>query len=224
MVKHNRKKNVLILSAHPDDETLGCGGTIRYLASKGYDIKLITFTNGTGARGSEYNRNEVLKDVCNKLGIRTWKSANYPDNKMDTIALLDIIKFIEDELHQSRFDPNIIFTHHPDCLNIDHSLVYKATLTVFRPQSNKNQTIYSYYVPSSTDYNPLANWNGNTYIKLTQEQVQTKMDVLNSFYKEEMKPYPHSRSDTNILNIMKVWGAEVGSFYAEKFQLIRNII
>ena len=214
--------NVLVLAAHPDDETLGCGATISRLSSEGYDVHLLTFTDGVGARSIKRfgNRNDKLESVKNILGLKSYKSGNFPDNKMDSIPLLDVCKFIENNVD---YDPDIIFTHHSGCLNVDHRIVYEATLTAFRPQFGKNIKIYSYYVPSSTDYNPTNNFIGNVYYNVV-DYKDIKLKCLKKCYDEEMREYPHTRSYENIENLMKVWGSEVGLKYAEKFKLIREII
>tara|TARA_R110000824_G_scaffold111106_6_gene259389 strand:+ start:1821 stop:2465 length:645 start_codon:yes stop_codon:yes gene_type:complete len=212
-------KNILVLAAHPDDETLGCGATIARLVDEGHTVRLLTFTNGIGAREESGDRNDVLGLVQNILGLSSYSYGNFPDNKMDSVPLLDICKFIESNVD---YNPDIIFTHHSDCLNVDHRVVYQATLTAFRPQLGHKTKIYSYYVPSSTDYNPSNNFNGNTYYDVT-DYKDIKLDVLKKCYSEEMRDYPHTRSYENIENLMKVWGSEVGLRYAEKFKLIRSV-
>ena len=156
------KKNILILAAHPDDETLGCGATIAKLASdKNNYLKLLTFTDGVSARGKNLkNRNIKLSKVSKILGIDSFEIGNFPDNKMDSVPLLEVCKFIENKI---KFNPNIIFTHHPDCLNIDHNIVYRASITTFRPQKKNSSEINCYTVPSSIEYNPLKKINYNTY-------------------------------------------------------------
>ena len=156
---------ILILAAHPDDETLGCGGTIKRLSSNNNNyLKLITFTDGESSRDiknneSQFkNRNLLLDNVCKILGIDDYIFGNFPDNKMDSIPLLDLCKFIENNVD---FKPDLIFTHHRNCNNIDHQQVYKATITAFRPQYGENIRILSYYIPSSTDYNPFNDFRGN---------------------------------------------------------------
>jgi LmbE family N-acetylglucosaminyl deacetylase len=211
---------VLVLAAHPDDETLGCGATIARLADEGYLIDLLTFTDGCGAREVSKNRNKKLKKVKKILGLNSYFSSNFPDNKMDTAPLLDVCKYIEKNVN---FVPDIIFTHHKDCLNIDHRIVYQATLTCFRPQVGNKTKIYSYYVPSSTDYSPFSNFDGETYFDVGKYKDK-KIKCLKKCYAEEMRDYPHSRSYQNVENLMKVWGSEVGIHYAEKFKLIREIL
>tara|TARA_Y100000310_G_scaffold297328_1_gene330234 strand:- start:19 stop:672 length:654 start_codon:yes stop_codon:yes gene_type:complete len=212
-------KNILVLAAHPDDETLGCGATISKLSEKGHNIQLLTFTDGVGARGEDGDRNSKLEACCEILGIKEYASGSFPDNAMDSVRLLDVCKFIGSNV---KYFPDIIFTHHPNCLNIDHEVVYRATITHFRSQEGHNTSIYSYYVPSSTDYNPLGNFNGNVYFDVKNHK-DTKLKCLMECYDEEMRERPHSRSYDNVENLMKTWGSEVGLEYAEKFQLIRQI-
>jgi LmbE family N-acetylglucosaminyl deacetylase len=128
-------------------------------------------------------------------------------------------KYIENNVD---FEPNIIFTHHPGCLNIDHEIVYRATITAFRPQTKVNQTILSYSIPSSTDYNPRSNFVGNVYYDVSNT-FNVKISCLKENYDSEMRSYPHTRSYKNIENLMKVAGSEVGVEYAEKFELIRSV-
>ncbi len=218
-----KNNKILVLAAHPDDETLGCGATIARLSKEGAYIKLLTFTDGVSARAPKkipfINRNQKLFDVCKKLGIQDYMFSNYPDNRLDIISLLDKVNYIENNVD---FVPDIIFTHHPNCLNIDHQHVYQATLTAFRPQQGHKTKILSYYIPSSTDYNPKNNFNGNVYYDV-KETYKIKLECLKENYDEEMRNVPHTRSYKNIENLMKVWGNEVGLEYAEKFELIREI-
>lgn len=125
-----KNKNILILAAHPDDETLGCGATIARLSKEGAHIKLLTFTDGVSSRNSPstknqplINRNIKLGEVCEKLGINDYVFANYPDNRLDIISLYDKVRYINSNVE---FEPDLIFTHHPNCLNIDHKHVYSA--------------------------------------------------------------------------------------------------
>lgn len=213
-------KNVLVLAAHPDDETLGCGATIARLSDEGYSVQLLTFTDGVGSRGENSNRNDVLKSVQNVLGLSSYSYGNFPDNKMDSVPLLDVCKFIENNVTTT---PDIIFTHHRGCLNVDHQIVYKATLTAFRPQLGNNTKILSYYVPSSTDYNIMNFFLGNVHYNVVNYK-DIKLKCLKECYDKEMRKYPHTRSYENVENLMKVWGSEVGLEYAEKFELVRQVL
>lgn len=215
-------KNILVLAAHPDDETLGMGGTISRLTSEGHNVRVLTFTDGESSRGTTTkNRNPKLKNISDILGISSFESGDFPDNAMDSVPLLDLAKFIESN---KGFEPDIVFTHNMSDLNIDHTLVYKATLTAFRPQLGRSMDIYSYFVPSATDYNPDNNFNGNNvYFKLSDKDVSKKLSAL-KVYDAEMREYPHTRSYKNITSLINVWGSEVGTQYAEKFKLIRSLV
>lgn len=221
MLELQKKNNILILAAHPDDETLGCGATISKLSSEGHNIHLLTFTDGVGSRDNNLeNRNTKLQEVSSILGINNFLSGTFPDNEMDSISMLTVCKFIDRSIN---FQPDIIFTHFIEDLNIDHQIVTKAALCVFRPQFGHKMKIYSYYVPSSTDYNSISHYNGNSYINVSDIDVTKKLNAL-AIYDTEMREYPHSRSYKNVENLMKVWGSEVGVEYCEKFKLIREVI
>jgi hypothetical protein len=94
-------------------------------------------------------------------------------------------------------------------------------MTVFRPQHGHATQIYSYYVPSSSEWCPTLNFNGNVYFNV-EHYADKKIQAL-QIYENEMRPYPHSRSYENVLNLMKVWGSEIGLMYAEKFETMRII-
>lgn len=108
--------HILVLAAHPDDETLGCGATMARLSNDGCHIQLLTFTDGISARDpGGINRNCQLDEVSKILGIESFVSNDFPDNAMDSVPLLDVCRFIEKNV---KTQPEIIFTHHPECLNI----------------------------------------------------------------------------------------------------------
>ena len=210
--------HILILAAHPDDEILGCGGTIKRLSDETHLITLLTFTNGESSRENGKDRRNLLDKVSKTIGINKYIAGDFPDNQMDSVPLLELCKFIENNI---KFEPDIIFTHHRNCNNIDHQLVYRATITTFRPQEGNAIKILSYYIPSSTDYNPFNEFRGNIYYDI-EDTIGAKLECLR-FYDDEMREHPHSRSYENVENLAKVWGAEVGLKYAEKFELVREI-
>ena len=213
-------KKILVLAAHPDDETFGCGATLSKLSKKN-KISLLTFTDGVSSRvnNQNKNRNFKLEKVCKILGITNFDYGNFPDNSLDSVPLLDICKFIEKKI---KFSPDIIFTHHQECLNIDHEIVYRATITVFRPQTKNSPDIISYVVPSSIEYNPLKNIYYNLYFDV-KSSFKDKI-LACRIYSKELRKYPHPRSIQSMINQMKSNGSEIGIEFAEKFTQIRKII
>ena len=221
MLEFLKNKRILILAAHPDDEVLGVGATANMLNSLDCKIELITFTDGVSSRDShENNRNIKLEEVSKIIGIQKYTYGSFPDNALDSVSMLELSKFIENNV-SGNYD--VVFTHFEGDLNVDHKMVARATLTAFRPQAGTKAKIYSYYVPSATDYNPFSCFDGNSYIQVSQENVDAKIKAL-KVYGEEMRPPPHTRSYANVKSLLNVWGHQVGVEYAEKFKLIREII
>ena len=213
--------DILVLAAHPDDETLGMGGTIHKLARKGVNVHLLTFTDGESARREKrINRRAKLSDVVDVLGIAKYVSLNFDDNAMDSVPLLEICCAIEDNLQFFEVGFTVVFTHHAECLNIDHKILHQAALTVFRPF--KKTTILSYYVPSSSDYSTTIT-HPNFFVPLDEEDLQAKMDAA-SLYNSEMRDSPHSRSYANLIYRAQMNGSIVGEKYAEGFRFERGVI
>lgn len=211
-------KNVLVLAAHPDDEVLGCGGTINRLSNGGCNVTLLTFTNGEGARNNGKDRTILTPSVCKILGINNYHSFYFPDNEMDSVPLLKICKCIENCVRGKEY--NLVLTHHPQCLNVDHRVVHQATITAFRP-SFQQPLILSYYIPSSSDYTNVA--APNFFVTLEENEMEAKCEAMKVYNSEVMKS-PHSRSIENIINVAKVHGATNTSNYAEAFYFNRAVI
>jgi len=229
----SRQSNILVIVAHPDDEVLGCGGTICHFSQEGCKIYLCVL--GEGITSRYQNRNECdsqyvsnLHKTSKKISkIQGYKESFYfslPDNRFDTVPILDIIKKIELLIEQIR--PATIFTHHYGDLNIDHSITYRAVLTATRPlQDFCVKNIYTFEIPSSTEwaFSTLANagFQPNTFVDISKT-IDQKIKAL-ELYTGEVKDYPHPRSPKAIQCISQKWGSTVGFLYAEPFQLIRSV-
>ena len=158
-------KNILIVAAHPDDEVLGCGGTIIKHVEHGDEINLLFMTDGASSRPDTSDENikerlQASKLAKTVLGVKSVKYLNFPDNAMDSIPLLNIIKKIE--LLINKLKPSIIYTHHFGDLNVDHQLTNDAVMTACRPTPNSTvREIYGFEVLSNTEWsNPKkANFN-----------------------------------------------------------------
>ena len=152
-------KKIMIVCAHPDDEVIGCGGTIAIL-SKFSRITLLILTNGEGSRNYKsklmekkiIDRKKNLNKSSKNLGIQNIIHENLDDNELDKYSNLKITKLIES--HIRKIKPDTIFTHHSSDLNIDHKKVHQAVLTATRPfKNNYVRNIFTFEIPSSTDSN-----------------------------------------------------------------------
>jgi len=223
-----QKNKVLVVAAHPDDETIGCGGSLSRHAKEKDEIAVITLTNGVSSREQVIekdlvNRNIAAEKAINILGANWIAKGDFPDNAMDSIPLLEIIKFIEEI--KDKFDPDIIYTHSPSDLNVDHKIVTTATLTAFRPQpGERNSEIRLFETPSATDFSVEeldGTFSPNLFINI-ENFWQSKLDAL-SCYDTEIRDYPHSRSYKKIESLAQFRGSQSGLELAEAFMLVRKI-
>lgn len=225
-MKQNKK--ILVVASHPDDEVLGCGGTLIKYSKMDYQIKVIFMTNGVSSR-SKKKKEEILKrkkaalKSCKILGASKPKFFDFKDNQMDSVPLLKIVKKIEKEIFT--FKPLIIFTHFDGDLNIDHEITSRATVTACRPMTkNPVKNLYMFYVPSSTEWNfkkNKKNFVPNWFEDISKSDKQKKL-ALNC-YKMEMRKWPHPRSLKNIANLQEVFASEVGQKKTESFILYRGL-
>src|SRR3990172_863872 len=150
------KQRVLVVAAHPDDEVLGCGATLAKYAERHHDVFSLILGEGM-ARGS----NKIIQDLgirelrkeserANRiLGVRKVYRYSFPDNRFDSVPLLEIVKAIERVKREVR--PTIVFTHHAHDVNIDHQLTFKASLAAFRPLPGETvRDFYCFQTASST--------------------------------------------------------------------------
>lgn len=228
-------KTILIVAAHPDDEVLGCFGTVAKLLNNGggsnkqYEAFSLILSGGKKSRGQvddielENLKKEMLE--ANKLiGIKEVFGADFSDNSFDTHPRLQIIKKIE-EIKQ-KIKPDIIFTHHSGDMNIDHQITQAAVLTATRPMSDECvKEIYSFYVPSSTEWGSFSVGSAfipNVFFDIS-DTLELKISAM-AKYKSELRDYPHPRSLQHIRELAIVEGAKVGLKAAESFMCLRKII
>jgi N-acetylglucosamine malate deacetylase 1 len=222
-------KKILVVSAHPDDEVLGCGGTIARHVKEGSQVYLIILGEGITSRFSKREKglgSSALKtlrthisDASKLLGIKRTYTFDLPDNRFDSIDLLDIVKVIENVMNELK--PDIIYTHHRNDLNIDHRIAFDATLTACRPIEGASvKEIYSYEVPSSTEWNYPCVFQPNVYIDVSKT-IKNKTAAMRA-YKSEIRKWPHPRSEKAIIALSQKRGYEIGFDNAEAFELIRS--
>jgi LmbE family N-acetylglucosaminyl deacetylase len=223
---------ILVIAAHPDDEVLGCGGTIARLAQKGHDVYIAILGEGITSRFQEMDQEDQLlietlhtctRKVAELLGAKDLFLYNFPDNRFDIVPLLDIVKTIENLI--DKIKPEIVYTHHGGDLNIDHKISFRATMTATRPMKGIFvKELYTYEVPSSTEwsFNQFEpNFIPNVFVDISKT-LDLKIKAM-ELYEGEVRPFPHPRSIKALCASAENWGSTVGLEAAEAFQLIRKI-
>jgi len=232
--------NILVIIAHPDDEVLGMGGTILKHAKNGDRVTVAYLTTGiTSRRSVNYKTNPKYeptkkqeanmrkqiselrsdaKKVCKFLKVKKTMFFDYPDNELDTISLLKIIKTVEKLVKETK--PERIYTSHFGDLNIDHRIVYESVLTAVRPTELTVKEILCFELLSSTEWSFSYEFKPNYFIDIKNE-LENKIKAM-KLYKNEIRKYPHPRSVESIKHTACKWGTVSGFFAAEAFQLIRK--
>ena len=222
------KSNVLCIVAHPDDEALGVGGTLIKHAEEGDIVNIIILSEGEDAKSKNNKKNPLRKSNALKWAniskCNLYALFDFPDQRLDTIPQLDLVKNIEKAIEDLK--PNIIYIHHPGDINKDHQIAAQVALTALRPMSYHKvcPEIRAFETPSSTDQGPMMEpyiFKPNFYVSI-DKFWQKKVDGLN-VYSSEIKKAPHPRSLLSIKSLAIKRGAESGFKMAEAFFIIRKI-
>jgi LmbE family N-acetylglucosaminyl deacetylase len=222
-------RRVAVIAAHPDDEVLGCGGTIRRHVLAGDEVWLVILADGETSRqaaGMDQAvgaRAAAAQAASNILGVQHLAMHRFADNRLDGAPLLDIVKVIEQ--HVCEILPDTIYTHHGGDLNIDHRRVHDATLAACRPQLNHPVTrLLAFETPSSTEWQaPVATLSfcPNWFVDISST-LENKVEALRA-YAREMRPWPHPRSYEGVQHLARWRGATIGCDAAEAFMLVREL-
>ncbi len=233
-------KNILVIAAHPDDEVLGCGATMARFAAEGARVNVLLLGEGPLARTPKLDHetsNNIKKcttlsaqAAAEILGVHKLICAGvdgfqgFPDNRFDTVALIDIVQFIEKIA--AEINPDAIFTHHAGDLNIDHRITHEAVMTAFRPlPSCALKFICGFEVLSSTEYatpNVFPAFVPNFHVNTTGF-MDKKQEALRA-YSSEMRNFPHPRSYESVQYLASLRGSHNGMHAAESFICYRFVI
>lgn len=226
-------ERVLVVAAHPDDEILGCGATMARHSEAGDAVFIAILGEGITSRGetrSDGTDVEALRQLtedarkaAKTVGAKELFTFDVPDNRFDSVDLLDIVKIVEKL--KSGIQPTIVYTHHSGDLNIDHTLTQRAVLTAFRPLDDRTpKALYAFEVPSSTGWNGPTPENvfHPTHFVDASRTLAAKVAAMEA-YSSERREWPHPRSP----RALEIWarqrGLLVGMEAAEAFMPIRTI-
>jgi LmbE family N-acetylglucosaminyl deacetylase len=235
MLESLRNKRIMIVVAHPDDELLGLGATMNKLILEENIITHVVIlgegiTSRADKRNAEKWKNELsihrrnIKKAQDLIGYHSVSIHDFPDNRFDTVAILDITKVIEHE--KSQFEPEVIFTHHGGDVNIDHQRTFEAVITACRPMKNEMVNhIVTFETPSGTEWRASSDpkhFVPNLFFSVDINNIEAKIRGMES-YEFEKREFPHPRSPQALKIQAQRWGVAIGKEYAEAFEVIRSI-
>lgn len=229
-----QKETILVVAAHPDDEVLGCGATLARHAANGSIVHTLILSEGATARSLKHDRGEYkheldqLRDAAHRaadiIGSQTPRMLSFPDNRMDSISILEITKAVEEVIAELK--PTIIYTHHGGDLNRDHQITHEAVVTAARfLPGNAIRAIHTFETVSSTEWSsPTLHsaFQPNRFVDVS-DFLPKKLEAL-SCYDSEMRAFPHPRSHDAIKALAASRGSACGVKAAEAFQLVRELV
>lgn len=221
------KKNVLIIAPHPDDEVLGCGGTINKMAADGHDVFVLIATRGSSNLYDQSKVENVRSEARRAhqiLGVSQTFFLDFPSPELDTVSIAEISREFSKIIMQLSVD--ILFVPHRGDIHNDHRVVFNAAIVAARPVGDcPVSEIYSYETVSETEWAaPFANdsFIPTLFIDITAN-LERKLDSMNCF-SSQIREFPNPRSVKNIKALASFRGATVGLFASEAFMTIRRII
>jgi LmbE family N-acetylglucosaminyl deacetylase len=224
--------NILVVAAHPDDEVLGCGGTVAQDSAR-HEVRVAILGEGISSRHAQRsdvspaqidNLKSDARAAATILGATSVDFGGLPDNRFDEVPLITVAKQVEEWVDAYR--PDVIYTHHPGDLNVDHGLAFRAVLTATRPGTRPHtvRDIMSFEVPSSTEWafqHIGPPFRPNVFVDIG-DSMERKLEAMRC-YESEVRQSPHPRAIEKIKALAEHRGAACGMRYAEAFELIRSV-
>jgi LmbE family N-acetylglucosaminyl deacetylase len=221
---------ILVVAAHPDDEALGCGGTLARHTAEGDRVEAVFLTDGVSARAGGRNeadrttRQQAANAAAEVLGIRRLHLLGFPDNRLDSVPLLDVVQRLEAIVFAVK--PDVVYTHHGCDLNADHRVAHQAVVTACRPLPGTTlSAIYGFETLSSTEWSTPAigaAFLPERFVNIAP-WLTAKLQALEC-YRDELREYPHPRSRTTVEALARLRGSTVGLEAAEAFAVVRQLV
>lgn len=221
----------LTVTAHPDDEILGFGGSTFILTRNGHMVYNLILSGSVDARRHKPDLNALIQHSHNAqklVGAQLPILGPFPNIMFNSVPHLEIVQFIEKYIEE--IQPDVVITHHPYDLNNDHyhtSKACQAAVRLFQRKPIKPLTaLYFMEIPSSTDWAfPIdgQQFRADSFIEIGEDGLSRKLEALYA-YEGVMRKYPHPRSDEAIRALAVLRGSQVGRNLCEGFQTAMNII
>lgn len=200
-------KNVLVVAAHPDDEVLGCGGSIKKFWQMRNNVHVLFMSRGRAGEVCATKSAEFLRFLP--------MFGQLEDQRFDTYPLTKLISTVEEAVDMVK--PNLVYTHWLGDINRDHQLTAQAVLTACRPLKNSVWAVRAFEIPGSTEFGREKPFVPNFYESITGDAATAKLAAMEQCYKGELREMPHPRSTHAITAKAHVRGSECGEMFAEAF-------
>lgn len=214
--------SVLVIAAHPDDELLGCGGTIALHTRAGDAVTTVIACEGESLRYGEegVGQSEHMKSAARVLGVEDTRLLKFGDQRLDRHTLTEIITPLEEIIDEIR--PATIYCHHGGDINLDHQLLFKALMVATRPTAECIQAVYAFDTASSTEWAFPRTFIPDTWVDIS-ETLALKLEAM-ACYKSELRDYPHPRSLRGLEYRARAWGNQCCLDAAEVFMTVRRVM
>lgn len=227
-------KRILVVVAHPDDEVLGCGGTIHRVLQEGGQVRVLILGEGSSCRfpSAEIGSPEVAAAVAQRrgfaekalavLGVGDTAFCDLPCGRFDMIPIIEIGKQIEAQM--ADFRPDTVLTHYGRDANSDHRHVFDAVLAATRPiPGTPVRTVMSFEIPSSTEWRFVDTFQPGCFIDIDAD-IDAKVAAFDCYAETEGRAFPFPRCDEGLRTLARYRGMQVGLRHAEAFQIVRCVL
>jgi LmbE family N-acetylglucosaminyl deacetylase len=224
-------KRVLVVAAHPDDEVLGCGGTVARLSAQGCEVVTVIAAEGSTARQPTRDAQDAFAELSHLravsveagkiLGCLDVRHLGFPDNRMDGFELLEVVKAVEAVIDE--VNPEVVVCHWGGDLNVDHQTVQQAVVTACRPLPGASvRAVLEWETASATEWTSRDGAFAPNFFVDIAETLGAKIDALRQYH-SEMRDFPHARSYQALEALARLRGSQVGAHAAEAFVVRRAV-
>ena len=212
---------VLVLAAHPDDEILGCGGTVALHRRAGDDVTAVIACEGESLRyGPDgVGQKEHTRAAATAIGVRDVRNLGFADQALDRHSLLELIQTLERVVREVR--PTVVYVQFGGDVNQDHTLLFKAALVATRPTEACIGAVYAFDTASSTEWGYPRAFVPDTWVDIS-DTLDLKIAAM-ACYQSEIRPYPHPRSLDALRHRARAWGNQHCLDAAEVFMTVRRM-